>query len=143
VGRKKLYSTFVTISLDVRTRDLFLESVRSARLLPGEEDLTNLVRAALLEWLQIRAACDLPLPRLLKSLSRTGRPVASQLQATRDVIVRVGITDDEAEQLHTAACSLGWGRMTPNMVITSALAEWTDIRAATTKAVDEVVTRLG
>jgi hypothetical protein len=142
VGRKKLYNTFVTISLDVQTRDLFLESVRRARLLPGEVDLTNLVRAALLEWLQIRNTSDLPLPRLLKTLSRTGRPVASQLQATRDIIVRVGLTDDEAEHLRTTACSLGWGRMTPNMVITSALAEWTDIRAATTKAVEEVVKRL-
>lgn len=127
----------------MRTGDLFLESVRRARLLPGEEDLTNLVRAALLEWLQIRATNDLPLPRLLKTLSRTGKPVASQLQATRDVIVRVGLTDEEAEQLRSTACSLGWGRMTPNMVITSALAEWTDIRTATTKAVGEVVTRLG
>ena len=104
--------------------------------------MTNLVRAALLEWLQIRAASDLPLPRLLKLLGRSAKPVASRLQATRDVIVRVGLTDDEAEQLHTAACSLGWGRMTSNMVITSALAEWTDIRATTTKAVEEVMERL-
>lgn len=96
------------------------------------------MRAAIVEWLAVRSVSDLPLPRLLASLDKKRMPIASHLHATRDVIVRVGFTEAEAQQLQAAARCLGWGRMTPNMVIVSALAEWTDLRGASAKPIDSL-----